>query len=78
MAIEIDAQRVASVLLSDGKWHDVMGESFDVGDSWPWQQDGETTGAEWIEASDRAERKVFCPLSEIRAVAYKWDYSPKK
>jgi hypothetical protein len=77
MGIEIKGKRVSQVLLSDGKWHDVMKGSFDVGDEWPWQQDGQTTGAHWLEASSEAERKVFCPLSSICAVAYEWDSSPK-
>lgn len=78
MAIKIKVKRVASVLLSDGEWHAVMDGTFDVGDSWPWQEDGQTTGAKWLEAIQGAEREVFCPLSEIRAVAYGWDDSPKE
>jgi hypothetical protein len=77
VAIEIKPKRVAAVLLSDGEWHEVMTGSFDVGDAWPWQEDGQTTGAQWLEASSDAERTVFCPLSSICAVAYEWDSSPK-
>jgi hypothetical protein len=72
MAIDIDERDVAQVLLSDGKWHEVKKGSFNVGDAWPWQQAGETTGAQWVEATNDEERKVFCPLSAIRAVAYRW------
>lgn len=75
--MEIDPNDVAQVLLSDGKWHEVLPGSFQIGHAWPWQQSGETTGAEWIEATSNEERKVFCPLSAIRALAYAWDGSPK-
>ena len=78
MAIEIDAKRVSQVLLPDGKWHEILEGSFDIGDAWPWQQAGDTTGAQWIEATSSEERRVFCPLTAIRALAYAWDDSPKE
>ena len=78
MSIEINTKKVAKVLLSDGKWRSVMEGSFEVGDAWPWQENGETTGAMWLEAKGDGEREVFCPLSSIRAVAYAWDSSPKE
>jgi hypothetical protein len=59
MATKIDKTKVSHVLLSDGKWQDIVEGSFDVGDVWPWQQDGDTRGAQWVEAGDGKERRVF-------------------
>ena len=77
MATKIDKAKVSHVLLPDGKWQEIVEGSFDVGDVWPWQQDGDTRGAEWIEAGADQERRVFCPLTALRALAYSWDGRPK-
>ena len=84
MSLAIDVDRVSEVLLPDGKWHKVIGKSFDT-DAYEYMHEGKTifgggsaketipsTGARWTElAEDGNERVVFCPLTAIQAVAYR-------
>ena len=83
MSLSIDVNRVASVLLPDGKWHEVVDHSFTT-DAYEYLHDGDlifgggtedtipATGATWIERDPESgnQRVVFCPLTSIQAVAY--------
>jgi hypothetical protein len=66
--MQIDADRVSSVLLPDG-WHRVKGRSFVV-EPYTFGSNGSSTavpGATWMKSKGRF---VSCPLSSILAVRH--------
>jgi hypothetical protein len=84
MSLNIEINKVARVLLTDGKWHRIEEDSFDL-DAYEYCDGDElvfgggqdkplvpATGATWIEdfADHTFKRRVFCPVSAILAVSY--------
>ena len=85
MSLAIDLDTIMSVLLPDGKWHDVQDCSFDL-DSYEFMHGERTiagggtvqgvssTGAKWKEKGEW----YVCPLTSIIALRYRQDSAPKR
>ena len=82
MSLAIDTAKVHEVLLPDGTWHEVAGQSFEI-DAYEYHRGGSNKldrgqekhvpefGAKWVERDTRGNgRAIFCPLTAIQAVAY--------
>ena len=76
----VDIEKIIAVLLQDGKWHEVLSESFKV-DGYINAEGGECDvskglsnmhGATWIDAESGTG--LACPLTSITA----FEYVPRK
>jgi hypothetical protein len=68
----IALERVAAVLMSDGRWHDIVLGSFRIA---PLvfsvsARNLDRVGATWVESGGRVQQTVFCPMEWIQGLRY--------
>jgi hypothetical protein len=68
----IEIERVAAVLMTDGRWHDVVVGTFRVAQlAFSASEHGaDRVGAVWVESGGRVQQTVYCPMEWIQGLRY--------